>query len=85
MVNIIGASTKRCDILREKQVAKVFEALENNELSSGQGLNQETSLKRPGDTRWGSHYNTIIRIIFMFSSTVEILDVCYACFHDIGK
>ena len=75
VVNIIGASAKRCDILREKQAAKVFKALENDELSSGRVLNQETSLKRPSDTRWGSHYNIIIRIIFMFSSIVKILDM----------
>ena len=72
VVNVIGSSAKRHDILREKQVAKVFEALENNELSSGWALNQETSLQRASDTRWGSHYNTILRMISMFSSIAEI-------------
>jgi hypothetical protein len=40
------------------------------ELRSGQGLNQETNLKRAGDTRWGSHYGTIINLILMFSASV---------------
>ena len=75
VVNVIGSSAKRHDILREKQAAKVFEALENNEISSGQGLNQETSLQRASDTRWGSHYNTILRMISMFSSIVEVLEM----------
>ncbi|KAJ9538893.1 hypothetical protein OSB04_031626 [Centaurea solstitialis] len=29
------------------------------EISSGRGLNQETSLIRAGDTHWGSHYGTL--------------------------
>ncbi|KAL4625418.1 hypothetical protein ACB092_05G024200 [Castanea dentata] len=50
--NIVGASCKRHDILREKRNAEVIEALKNNEISIGRGLNQEISLKRPGNTRW---------------------------------
>ena len=50
---LIGASSKRCDILRDKQAMLVIEALRNSEISSGQGLNQEISLRRFGDTRWG--------------------------------
>lgn len=51
VLNIVGASCKRWDILREKQVEKVIKGLKSGELSSGQGLNQETSLKRSSDTR----------------------------------
>ncbi|XP_070682427.1 uncharacterized protein [Malus domestica] len=46
VVNVMVASSKRRDILREKHAHVVLEALENNELSSGQGLNQDTTLKR---------------------------------------
>ncbi|XP_028051264.1 uncharacterized protein LOC114255923 [Camellia sinensis] len=49
-------------LMWEKQAAKVAEALNTRELSSGQGLNQETNLKRAGDTRWGSHYGTLHKI-----------------------
>ena len=48
--------------------------MNSGELSSGQGLNQETSLKRAGDTRWGSHYGTIMNLILMFSSVIEVLE-----------
>ncbi|KAF8403681.1 hypothetical protein HHK36_011785 [Tetracentron sinense] len=60
VVNVVGASCKCRDILREKQVAKIIEVLKNAELSRRHGLNQETSLKRADDTRWGSHYDTLI-------------------------
>ncbi|XP_024164081.1 zinc finger MYM-type protein 1-like [Rosa chinensis] len=39
VVNVVGASAKRRDILREKHGDDILEALENNKLSSGQGLN----------------------------------------------
>ncbi|XP_077222048.1 uncharacterized protein LOC143855878 [Tasmannia lanceolata] len=51
VVNVVGGSCKRHDILQEIQLAKIKEALENGELSNGQGLDQETTLKRAGDTR----------------------------------
>ncbi|XP_061999241.1 uncharacterized protein LOC133716559 [Rosa rugosa] len=75
MVNIVGASWKRRDLLREQQQNEVMEALHNDELLSGKGLNQETTLKRPGDTRWGSHYGTLLSIISMFSSTIKLSDL----------
>ena len=45
------------------------------ELESGQGLNQETSFKHASDTHWGSHYRTILNLILMFSSTVDVLEM----------
>ncbi|XP_062075261.1 uncharacterized protein LOC133779301 [Humulus lupulus] len=56
VVNVVGASSKRRDILREKQALKVIEALKGGELLSGRGQNQESGIKRPCDTRWGSHF-----------------------------
>ncbi|KAL5557496.1 hypothetical protein UlMin_039732 [Ulmus minor] len=75
VVNIVGASSKRCDILRGKQYDKIAEALESGEILSGRGLNQEISLKRPGDTRWGSHYGTLISLIALFSSVIDVLAI----------
>ncbi|XP_062100138.1 uncharacterized protein LOC133806020 [Humulus lupulus] len=59
VINVVGCSSKRCDILREKQDAIISEALKCGEISSGRELNQETNLKCPSDTRWGSHYATL--------------------------
>ena len=38
-------------------------------------MNQETNLKRPGDTRWGSYYGTILNLILMFSVFVDVLEI----------
>jgi hypothetical protein len=72
--NVVGASCKRRDILREKQTAEVVKALQNNEMSTGRGLNQEMNIKRPGDTRWSSHYGAIASLIIMFSSVIDTVE-----------
>ncbi|XP_062085743.1 uncharacterized protein LOC133791850 [Humulus lupulus] len=41
VVNVFGASSKRHDILREKQALKVIKALKGGELLSGRSQNQE--------------------------------------------
>jgi hypothetical protein len=74
VVNIVGGSCKRQDILKEKQATRVVQSVHNGVLRSGQGLNQETSLKRSCDTRWSSHYNTMISLIDMFPSIIDVLD-----------
>ncbi|CAN6557162.1 unnamed protein product [Malus baccata var. baccata] len=75
VVNNIEASCKRRDALREMQQKELMKALENDSLMTGQGLNQETSLKRAGATRWNSHYGTLISLIFMYSSVVNVLEM----------
>ncbi|RWR86322.1 Dimer_Tnp_hAT domain-containing protein/DUF4371 domain-containing protein [Cinnamomum micranthum f. kanehirae] len=75
LLNCIGSSCKRHDMLQNIQAAKVVDALDSGELESGQGLNQETRLKRPGDTRWGSHYGSSVNLIHMFSSVVDVLGI----------
>ena len=51
LVTIVRGSYKRWDALRDAQFAKIKEDLENGVRRSGQGLNQETKLKRLGNTR----------------------------------
>lgn len=75
VVNIVGASCKRRDALRDQLQKELSDALENDCIVTGKGLNQETSLKRPGDTRWGSHYGTLLSIISMFKSVVKVLEL----------
>ncbi|XP_050386575.1 uncharacterized protein LOC126802901 [Argentina anserina] len=75
VINLVGASCKRRDLLREQQQNELIKALQNDELQSGRGQNQETNLKRPGDTRWGSHYGTLLSMISMFSSTVKVIQM----------
>ena len=55
----------------------MVERLEHGDISTGRGLNQETSLTRPETTRWGSHYTTIVRLLSMWSSTIHVLENIY--------
>ncbi|XP_050207304.1 uncharacterized protein LOC126656743 [Mercurialis annua] len=73
IVNTIGASCKRKDALRQSQHDRIVARIESGEISSGRGLHQETSLARPGDTRWGSHYYTVLRILSMWPSVMEVI------------
>ncbi|CAN1157895.1 Zinc finger MYM-type protein 1 [Linum perenne] len=54
---------------------KVAEAICHGELETGRGLNQEIGLKRPSDTRWGSHFRTLVGLPIIFSSLIEVLGV----------
>ncbi|XP_047978791.1 zinc finger MYM-type protein 1-like [Salvia hispanica] len=74
IVNTCGSSCKRKDKLRQLEHEKLVEGLESGEIKSGRGLNQETSLKRPGDTRWGSHFTTLLRLKSKWSSIIEVLE-----------
>ncbi|XP_057782753.1 uncharacterized protein LOC131000700 [Salvia miltiorrhiza] len=70
----IGGSCKRRDMLRENQREKIIEGIANGEIKTGRGLNQEMELKRPGDTRWSSHYGTLINLMHLFSSIIDVLE-----------
>ncbi|KAG2650687.1 hypothetical protein PVAP13_1NG201200 [Panicum virgatum] len=52
----------RKDLLTEKHHDNILDRLDSGEILSGRGQHQMTSLVRPGDTRWGSHFNTLLRI-----------------------
>ncbi|XP_021728312.1 uncharacterized protein LOC110695383 [Chenopodium quinoa] len=74
LLNFVGGSPKRKEFLREKQKKRVVEALSLGELETGTGLNQELSLKRPSDTRWGSHFKTILNVLELYQPILESLD-----------
>jgi hypothetical protein len=77
IVNSTCASCKRKDILQHKHRLNLLSKLESGEISSGRGKQQETSLSRPGDTRWGSHYKTLLRIESMWESVIEVLEIVH--------
>jgi len=49
--------------------------LEDREINTGRGLNQETVLQRPGDTRWGSHFKTLLSMKALYSSVIDVLRI----------
>ncbi|XP_057785824.1 uncharacterized protein LOC131003323 [Salvia miltiorrhiza] len=73
IVNTTGASYKRKDQLRMLEHERLVKELNDEVRMTGRGLNQETSLARPGDTRWGSHYFTLLRLCAMWPSVEKVL------------
>ncbi|KAI0510290.1 hypothetical protein KFK09_010891 [Dendrobium nobile] len=75
IVNTVGASCKRNDTLKNIQREKILFHLSSGELDAGRGLNQETNLHRAGDTRWNSHFQTLISLTKMYASVLEVLEI----------
>ncbi|XP_062213749.1 uncharacterized protein LOC133914723 [Phragmites australis] len=73
LLNVLGNSCKKIRMLRVAQAESIIESLELGELETDQGLNQEMGLGRPGDTRWGSHYKTILHIIALYQPIRNVL------------
>ncbi|XP_023730429.2 uncharacterized protein LOC111878149 [Lactuca sativa] len=74
VVNVVCASCKRKDLLREQARERVQKGLCSGDLETGRGLNQETTLIRAGETRWGSHFNTLTSLMKLFADVLVVLD-----------
>ncbi|XP_075084988.1 uncharacterized protein LOC107762707 [Nicotiana tabacum] len=75
VLNVIGRSFKRRDLLRLLQDEKLEQLLESGEVHTGRGLNQARGLQRPGDTHWRSHFKILDNFIIIFSSIVRVFEV----------
>lgn len=75
IVTQVCSSCKRKDALLAEHQDDLLEQMENGKISSGTGLHQETSLARPGATRWGSHLRTLLRIYTMWNAVVDVLAI----------
>ncbi|KAL7596374.1 hypothetical protein Lser_V15G28024 [Lactuca serriola] len=73
VINVVGASSKRSDQLRDAQAEQMAYFKSIGELDTGRGLNQIGTLQRAGDTRWGSHLKSVSSLIKMFSPICEVL------------
>lgn len=56
IVTTTSAPCKRKDSLSKEHHHNVLDHLESSEIFSGKGLDEETNLARPRDTRWDSHH-----------------------------
>ena len=65
----------RKDALFAKHNDNLLGKEENCEIATGRGLNQESSLARSGDTRWGSHLKILLRILVMWEAILEVLEI----------
>ena len=75
IVSNVGASCMRKDALLAKHQDVLLEKIEKGETMTGRGLNQESSLARPEDTRWGSHLKTLLRILVMWEAIIDVLEI----------
>ena len=74
LLNVVGGSSKRRDMIRQKNLEEVQKALGCVMFKTGTCLNQEQCLQRPGDTRWSSHYKTLKSLVDMFQAVVKVLE-----------
>ncbi|XP_056690113.1 uncharacterized protein [Spinacia oleracea] len=65
---------ERHDELQDRQVTELEHLVEIEEVETGKGLNQIGTLKRPGDTRWSSHFKSICSVVKMFNATRSVLE-----------
>ncbi|PUZ66863.1 hypothetical protein GQ55_3G377900 [Panicum hallii var. hallii] len=73
LLNVVGGSAKRRDMIRDINAEELRKALGCGQLETGIGLNQEQCLQRPGDTRCSSHYRTLKSLINIFPTIVQVL------------
>ncbi|XP_023748588.1 uncharacterized protein LOC111896836 [Lactuca sativa] len=73
VINVVGASSKRTDQLRDAQAEEIAYKISIDESETGRGLNQIGTLQRAGDTRWSSDLKSVSSLIKMFSPTCEVL------------
>jgi hypothetical protein len=74
IVNTVSASCKRKDQLLQNHPDHLVQQLDSGAIFPRRGKNQETSLARPGDTRWGTHHKTLARLMLMWGSVLKVLE-----------
>ncbi|XP_024004806.1 uncharacterized protein LOC18028820 [Eutrema salsugineum] len=70
----IGSSYKRKDKFQEIYRKEIEKEINDGEISTGKGKNQDRSLPRPAATRWGSHHKTLFRLVELFSIVTKFND-----------
>ena len=74
IINIVVGSSKHNDELQHAQAEQVENMIASNENEIGRGANQIGTLQRAGDTRWGSHFQSICSLIKMFDATCKVIN-----------
>ncbi|XP_072066762.1 uncharacterized protein [Arachis hypogaea] len=74
IINAVCSSCKRNDELRSAYATEIFHLVATNQIETGRGANQIGTLKRSGDTRWSSHFNSICSLLRMFGATTSVLE-----------
>jgi hypothetical protein len=73
IVNTVVSSSKRNDDLHANQVAEMERLIELGDLETASGANQIGTLRRAGDTRWSSHYDSVCSLLRAYKATFLVL------------
>ena len=73
VINVVSSSCKRKDMIRDNYKERVEAEISAGAKETGRGLNQEITIIRPGDTRWVSHYKTIVSLFNLFPEIIKVL------------
>ncbi|XP_057719352.1 uncharacterized protein LOC130933752 [Arachis stenosperma] len=74
IINVVCSFCKHNDKLRYAYATEIFYLVATNQIETGRGANQIGTLKRSGDTRWSSHFNSICSLLRMFGATTSVLE-----------
>ncbi|KAL4643199.1 hypothetical protein ACB092_02G076600 [Castanea dentata] len=73
LIKIVSASCKRNEQLKVVNANDIARLINHEELETGSGLNQISTLQRPVETRWSSHFRLVSSLLRMFTPTLEVL------------
>ncbi|XP_052114374.1 uncharacterized protein LOC107480086 [Arachis duranensis] len=74
IINVVCSSCKRNDELRSAYATEISHLVATNQIETRRGANQIGTLKRSGDTRWSSHFNSICSLLCMLRATTSVLE-----------
>ncbi|KAL1359585.1 hypothetical protein AAHE18_04G117300 [Arachis hypogaea] len=72
IINVVCSSCKRNDELRSAYATEISHLVATNQIETGRGANQIGTLKRSGDTRWSSHFNSICSLLQIMGITDKL-------------
>jgi hypothetical protein len=61
-------------LLQGKQAIHYTNLIEEGEIETSGGLNQESSVARAGDTRWGYHFRTLSSLMTLYGVIIGVLE-----------
>uniref|UniRef100_A0A7N0UFZ5 DUF4371 domain-containing protein n=1 Tax=Kalanchoe fedtschenkoi TaxID=63787 RepID=A0A7N0UFZ5_KALFE len=73
-VLVVKNHDERQDMLRDEHAKINRKAIEEGELVTRRGLNQEINLKKVANTRWQLHYGVLLNLMVLFPSIINVLD-----------
>ena len=74
IINIVVGFSKHNDELQHAHAEQVENMIAFNETETERGANQIGTLQRAGDTRWGSHFQSICSLIKMFYAICKVIN-----------